>query len=107
MFALRARIQEARTVHEEALGDLRFRNLLRREDWLALPAPVRARFSKRLGPGDTVIYVEKVIETRLTSVGWFVGFLARLVGGPLPTSCDCHVPAVVTVTEDAQTGGQN
>jgi hypothetical protein len=32
--------------------------------------------------------------------------LARLVGGPLPTGAETGVPMVVTVTEDAASGGQ-
>jgi hypothetical protein len=32
--------------------------------------------------------------------------LARLIGGPLPTGADTLVPSIVTVTEDAATGGQ-
>jgi hypothetical protein len=91
----------------ETLGDLRFRNLLSREDWLALPEAVRRRFSKRLGPGDTVVYVGEVVETEITPLGQLFGHLARLIGGPLPTCRDAHVPAVVTVTEDARSGGQN
>src|SRR5690242_15850952 len=92
---------------DKSLGDLRFRNLLSREDWLALPAPVQRRFSKRLGPGDTVVYVGEVVETAIAPLGRVFGRLARLLGGPLPTCCDAQVPAVVTVTEDARSGGQN
>jgi hypothetical protein len=32
--------------------------------------------------------------------------MARLVGGPLPTSRDAKMPSVVTVTEDVASGGQ-
>jgi hypothetical protein len=35
------------------LGDLRFRALMSEEDWSALPAPIRRRFSKRLSGGNT------------------------------------------------------
>jgi hypothetical protein len=31
---------------------------------------------------------------------------ARLIGGPLPTSVDTHVPSIVTVTEDTASDGQ-
>jgi len=89
-----------------AIGDLRFRSLLSMEEWNALPPQVRGRFSKRLANGVTVVYVGEVVETRMSRVGRVFAQLARLVGGPLPTSADCGVPAVVTVTEDVATGGQ-
>ena len=40
---------------DDALADLRFRSLLSREAWLELPEPVRRRFAKRVGPGDSVV----------------------------------------------------
>jgi hypothetical protein len=92
---------------DAALGDLRFRSLLSQTDWASLPLPIRRRFSRRLGAGDSVVYVGEVVETSLTWVGRLFGHLARLIGGPLPTSSDCGVPAVVTVTEDAASGGQH
>ncbi|HUO93587.1 MAG TPA: DUF4166 domain-containing protein [Rhizomicrobium sp.] len=91
---------------QDALGDLRFRSLLSREDWAALPAAIRNRFSKRVAGGATAIYAGEVVETELTFSGWVFAQLARLVGSPLPRSRDAHVPAVVSVTEDVRTGGQ-
>jgi hypothetical protein len=88
------------------LGDLRFRQLLPREDWDALPAPTRKRFSKRLSNGATVVYVGEVVETRFHLFGWLIAQLARIIGSPLPLFTDANVPAVVTVTEDVKTGGQ-
>src|SRR5204863_1409509 len=38
--------------------------------------------------------------------GWWLAQLARLIGGPLPTGAETGVPMVVTVTEDAASGGQ-
>ena len=93
-------------VGDDALGDLRFRKLLTKQAWDALPPAVRRRFSKRLSGGRTAVYIGEVVETRLTPVGRVWGFLARLIGGPLPTSSDIHVPSVVTVTEDFVTGAQ-
>jgi len=90
----------------EHLGDLRFRALLSDTDWAALPAAVRRRFSKRLTDGKTAIYVGEVLEARMSRVGWLLAHGLRLIGGPLPTSCDCRVPCVVTVTEDLGSGGQ-
>ncbi len=88
------------------LGDLRFRALLSPEEWAALPAPVRARFSKRLTAGDSVVYVGAVDETRITRAGRLFAQAARLIGGPLPLFDEVGIPAVVTVTEDAPSGGQ-
>jgi hypothetical protein len=50
--------------------------------------------------------VGEVLETRLSRAGWLLAQALRLVGAPLPTATDARVPSVVTVTEDAATGGQ-
>jgi hypothetical protein len=101
-----ARTEPLRPPADDTIGDLRFRQLLSKEEWDALPVAVRRRFSKRLSNGRTAVYIGDVIETRLTAVGRVWGLLARLIGGPLPTSSDAHVPSVVTVSEDFATGGQ-
>jgi hypothetical protein len=103
---VRKAVECAKSETLPALGDLRFRNLLSREDWMALPQAVRARFSKRLAGGATILYVGEVLATRLSRVGWLFAQAARLIGAPLPLSTDAHVPAVVTITEDVATGGQ-
>jgi hypothetical protein len=91
---------------EAPLADLRFRQLLSREDWDSLPAQTRKRFSKRLGDGAAVIYVGGVVETKFHPFGWLVAQLARVIGAPLPLFKDENVPAVVTVTEDVASSGQ-
>ncbi|HWD25729.1 MAG TPA: DUF4166 domain-containing protein [Rhizomicrobium sp.] len=88
------------------LVDMRFRALLGAEAWARLPAPVRARFSKRLTGGDSVTYVGTVTQTRRTRIGKLFATLARLIGAPLPLFDETGVPAIVTVTEDAPGGGQ-
>ena len=88
------------------LGDVRFRALLSAEDWAALPLPIRRRFSKRLSGGNTIVYAGEVLETSMCRAGWCLAQAARLIGAPLPTSRNAHVPSVVTVTEDLATGGQ-
>jgi Domain of unknown function (DUF4166) len=98
--------EDAADLVPSALVDLRFRNLLARADWDALPASTRKRFSKRLADGATVVYFGEVLETRLKFAGWFFAQLARLLGGPLPLFTDAHVPAIVTVSVDMKTGGQ-
>jgi hypothetical protein len=89
-----------------SLGDLRFRALMPDEEWASLPLPIRRRFSKRLAGGKTVVYTGEILETRMNRAGWCLAQLARLIGAPLPTSTDAHVPMIVTVTEDMETGGQ-
>jgi hypothetical protein len=86
--------------------DLRFRALLGAEAWAGLPEAVRARFSKRLGPGAAVTYVGEIIESRQTWPGLVLAQLCRVIGGPLPLHDAVGTPAVVTVTEDGRTGGQ-
>jgi Domain of unknown function (DUF4166) len=100
------RLPPPRPPSDRSLGDLRFRALLSNEDWASLPLPVRQRFSKRLADGRTIVYTGKVVETRMSGAGWCLAQLARLFGGPLPTSREANVPAVVIVTEDIATGGQ-
>jgi hypothetical protein len=92
--------------HESCLGDLRFRALLKDNDWRRLSPAVRQRFSKRLADGATAVYVGEVRHARFSRLGWLLAQAARLVGGPLPTSPDVAVPSIVTVTEDMATGGQ-
>src|SRR5258708_1777641 len=88
------------------LGDLRFRALMPDADWVALPLPIRRRFSKRLAGGNTAVYVGEVIETQMSRAGWLLAQAARLIGGPLPISRDARTPSVVTVTEDVATKGR-
>ena len=95
-----------RTDPEDSLPDLRFRALLGQAAWSILPAAVRARFSKRLGPGLAVTYVGEIVESRKSRIGRLVAQLCRPIGAPLPLDDDTGVPAVVTVTEDAHGGGQ-
>jgi hypothetical protein len=88
------------------LHDLRFRALLGEAGWSRLPAAIRERFSKRLKPGVAVTYVGEIVESRRTPLGALAANLARLIGAPLPLDDDIGAPAVVTVTEDAASGGQ-
>jgi hypothetical protein len=86
------------------LGDLRFRALMRAEDWASLPPAIRRRFSTRLAGGQTMVYAGEVLESWMSRAGWWLVQAARLIGGPLPLTRDAHVPCVVTVTEGM--GGQ-
>jgi hypothetical protein len=91
---------------EILLDDDRFRALLSAEDWGRLPLATWKRFSKRLGCGKTIVYVGEVDEANHSRIGWWLAQLARLIGGPLPTGTETGVPFIVTVTEDATSGGQ-
>ena len=88
------------------LDDHRFRALLPDEDWGRLPVAIWRRFSKRLGEGKTVVYVGEIDDASFSRVGWWIAQIARVIGGPLPTGCETGVPIIVTVTEDAASGGQ-
>ena len=98
---------EARSPETNELGDLRFRALMSDEEWAALPAAIRRRFSKRLSGGKTAVYVGTILETQMSRAGWWLAQAARLIGGPLPISRDTQVPSVVTVTEDVAMRGQH
>ena len=91
---------------EVLLGDTRFAALLSTEEWNALSPEVRNRFSKRVADEMSVVYAGEVIDARFSVWGWLLAQAARLIGAPLPLHADTHVPAVVTVTEDARVGGQ-
>jgi hypothetical protein len=93
-------------VSDQLLDDDRFRALLSDDDWGRLPLAIWRRFSKRFADGKTVVYVGEVEAAEFSRAGWWLAQLARLIGGPLPTADDIRVPAVVTVTEDAASGGQ-
>lgn len=86
--------------------DYRFRKLVPRERWDALPPAVRKRFSKRVTGGATSIYAGRVTHFRISRFGKFLAHALRLMGAPLPLFDHLHVPTVVTVTEDVMTGGQ-
>lgn len=87
--------------------DNRFRTLLGEAGWNRLPAPVRARFGKRLKPGDSVAYQGVVKQMFMTRAGWLLAQACRLIGAPLPFDpFAVGGPAVVIVTEDTETNGQ-
>ncbi len=101
-----ARLSNLAGSSERLLDDHRFRSLLSDDDWGRLPLAVWRRFSKRLAGGKTVVYVGEIEESRHSRVGWWLAQLTRLIGGPLPTGSEAGVPIIVTVTEDAASGGQ-
>jgi Domain of unknown function (DUF4166) len=86
--------------------DHRFRKLVGKAEWDALPPAVRKRFSKRLTGGATAVYAGCVKQFRFSRIGRLLAQALRLVGAPLPLFDHVDVPTVVTVTEDVSTGGQ-
>ena len=92
-------------VHSPELGDLRFRTLIGETAWASLPEAVRARFGKSVA-GRVVVYAGETVECRMSRSGWLLAQLVRLVGAPLPLCRDAFVPAVVSVSEDGDAGGQ-
>lgn len=92
---------------EAQLSDIRFRTLLGAGAWDALPEPVQRRFAKRLTGTALALYAGEVVETHFSRVGWCLAQACRLIGAPLPLSRDGGVPALVSVTEDPASGGQN
>jgi len=99
-------VGEPAAVASAALHDLRFRTLVGKAAWDALPAPVQKRFSKRLSGVAVALYRGRVVRTDYNPMGWLLAQSLRLIGAPLPLSRDSNVPAVVCVSEDAASGGQ-
>ena len=97
----------ARAPEPDSLLDLRFRNLLTADAWATLPPSVRRRFSKRLSAGKTVVYRGVITEACRSRTGTWLAEISRMIGAPLPLSDEVGAPAVVTVTEDGSSGGQN
>lgn len=96
------------SVHRDSppTRDNRFERLLMPDAWRQLPAPVRRRFSQRLGPTATAVYTGEVASTRLNLAGRIFGQLARLIGAPLPLDSGSRVAACVVVTAEEAGGGQ-
>jgi len=90
----------------DTLCDLRFRALVGETGWAALPETTRARFGKRVAECRTAIYAGEIVECRMNLAGWLLAQTCRLLGAPLPLHRDADVPALVSVTEDAASGGQ-
>jgi hypothetical protein len=91
----------------ERSGDFRFRELLSPAEWAALPLAVRHRFSKRLSDAATAVYTGHVTMCAMSRTGWLLAQALRVIGAPLPMARQIGLPAVVTVTEDHASGGQN
>lgn len=91
---------------DDAVTDYRFRRLVPRAAWDALPEDVRLRFSKRLSGTAVATYRGEIVWTRLSRAGWLLAQLCRVIGAPLPTRGSGPAPAAVAVSEDRKSGGQ-
>lgn len=101
-----ARDASARCEDETDIVDLRFRALVGEAAWARLPEAVRRRFSRRLAPGEVMIYVGEVLETRRSRAGRLLSCCARVLGAPLPLE-DLRGGATVAVMENGSLGGQS
>lgn len=95
----------AETLAQGELADLRFRALISAQDWVALPEPVRRRFSKRMNGGGTTAYTGRITEIETSLAGRLLARAAWLIGSPLPLQFTPGA-SVVTVTEDHVGQGQ-
>ncbi len=87
--------------------DDRFKRLLGSTAWARLPKSIQRRFSKRLLGDASLAYQGRVTQMRMNPVGRALAFVLRVIGAPLPFDrSSVGRSAVVTVTEDAATGGQ-
>ncbi|MBO9446914.1 DUF4166 domain-containing protein [Ruegeria sp. R14_0] len=87
--------------------DDRFKTLLGVTAWARLPAEIQRRFSKRLMGDASLAYQGRVTQMRMNPVGRALALALRALGAPLPFDrTSVGRSAVVTVTEDAATGGQ-
>jgi len=94
--------------HTEPLGDIRFRQLFKTEDWNRLPAAVRRRFGRRVEIGDALIYRGHVEFNRVNRWGRFLTNMLRVIGAPLPLDTDNEgAAAIVTVTEAPGQNGEH
>ena len=90
------------------LGDIRFRQLFKNDDWNKLPRAVRRRFGRRVELGDTLIYRGHVEFNRVNRWGRLLTNLLRVIGAPLPLDTDNEgAAAVVTVTEAPGKNGEH
>ena len=95
----------ARPCAAAPLGDLRFARLLGAAAWAALPPATRARFGRRVGLGEAVVYRGVTLTNETTRRGRLLAHAARLLGAPLPLpDVTPGGAAVVSVTEAP--GGQ-
>jgi hypothetical protein len=91
---------------EAELQDLRFRSLLGAEAWDGLPPEVQRRFSKRLSGTGVALYRGLVVRMEFSTSGWLLSQACRLFGAPLPLEPNAGGAALVSVSEDRQSGGQ-
>lgn len=100
-----SRAGPAAPIHDSAVDD-RFSRLVSPTAWAELPACVRARFSKRVCAGATIVYKGYVTRVHYSTLGWVLAHVLRVAGAPLPLSRREGLESVVTVTQDRRNSGQ-
>jgi hypothetical protein len=90
----------------QPLYDLRFRALVDSSAWDRLPEQVKRRFTKRLSGPAVALYRGLVVQMHVSRIGWLLAQICRLFGAPLPLCRTAGVAALVSVSEDASSGGQ-
>lgn len=102
------RLRTSPATHTECCdgADRRYRRLIGEPGWRQLRTETRSRFSKRIAPGDLVVYRGEVVLLELSPAGRILSQLARLVGGPLPFTHGATGPSVVAVAEEPAICGQ-
>jgi hypothetical protein len=83
-----------------------FRALAGERAWGRLPEAVRARFERKIAPGDSAAFVGEIAFTRMSWLGRCWAQLARLAGGPLPLRPVARGASVVMVTQDPDSPDQ-
>lgn len=100
-------LERESTKNTNVRPDDRFEKLLGKEAWMQLPCPIRKRFGKCFQQGQSVAYQGVVTDMKMSKFGRLFAHAARIIGAPLPYDQNSvDQPAVVIVTEDAQTSGQ-
>jgi hypothetical protein len=86
--------------------DLRFRALVDQVGWERLPEEVKRRFTKRLSGPAVALYRGLVVQMQVSALGRILAQACRIFGAPLPLCRDTGVAALVSVSEDSNSGGQ-
>src|SRR3546814_17664249 len=88
----------------DPLCDYRFRRLVPRAAWDALPEAVRHRFSKSLTGAAVTTYSGEIVWTRLPAAGCLLAQFCRPIRPPRPLASRGPASAAVAVSADRARG---
>src|SRR3546814_18440296 len=91
----------------DPLCDYRFRRLVPRAAWDALPEDVRHRFSKSLTGAAVTTYSGAIVWTRLSAAGWLLAQFCRTIGAPLPLASSGTASAAVAGRAERAAGRED